>query len=45
MIRINLLPREELPKQRNIKLPQVGAFAPLVIVAVAVVAITASYFH
>ncbi len=45
MIRINLLPREELPKQRSIKLPQVGAFAPLAMVLVAVVVITASYFH
>ncbi len=45
MIRINLLPREELPKQRNIKLPQVGAFAPLVIVLVAVLAISGAYFH
>ncbi len=45
MIRINLLPREELPKQRNINLPQVGAFAPLAIVLVAVVVIAGSHFH
>jgi len=45
MIRINLLPREELPKQKSLKLPQMGTFAPLAIVLVAVVVITGSYFH
>ncbi len=45
MIRINLLPREELPKQNSIKLPQVGAFAPLAIVLVAVAVIGAAHFH
>lgn len=32
MIRINLLPKDEQPKVRTIQLPNVGAFAPLVIV-------------
>lgn len=45
MIRINLLPSEELPKQRSIKLPHVGVFAPLAIVLVAVVTISMAYFH
>jgi type IV pilus assembly protein PilN len=45
MIRINLLPREELPKQKSLKLPQVGAFAPLAIVLMAVMVITGAYLH
>jgi len=45
MIRINLLPRDEQPKQRNIKLPQVGAFAPVVLVLVAVIVISGALFH
>ncbi len=45
MIRINLLPRDEQPKQRSFKLPQVGAFAPVVLVLVAAVAITGAHFH
>lgn len=45
MIRINLLPRDERPKQRNIKLPQMGTFAPLVLVLAAAVAIGGTYFH
>lgn len=36
MIRINLLPREEVPKQRNLKLPELSTFAPLALVVVAV---------
>lgn len=36
MIRINLLPRDEAPKQRNLKLPDLGTFAPLVLIIVAV---------
>jgi type IV pilus assembly protein PilN len=36
MIRINLLPREDVPTQRNLKLPQLSTFAPLVLVVVAV---------
>ncbi|PJA75631.1 hypothetical protein CO151_05430 [bacterium CG_4_9_14_3_um_filter_65_15] len=37
MIRINLLPREEIVKRRTLHFPQVGNFAPLVLVAVALV--------
>jgi len=36
MIRINLLPREEVPKQRQISVPHLSTFAPLVLVIVAV---------
>jgi type IV pilus assembly protein PilN len=36
MIRINLLPREEMPKQRQINLPELSTFAPLVLVVIAV---------
>jgi len=45
MIRINLLPRDEQPKQRSLKLPQVGAFAPVALVLVAAVVITGAHFH
>jgi type IV pilus assembly protein PilN len=45
MIRINLLPREEMPKQKTIKIPQVGAFAPLAIVFVAFVVIGSAHVH
>lgn len=44
MIRINLLPREELPRRKSIQLPAVGNFAPLVLVAVAVVVVASSHF-
>ena len=36
MIRINLLPREDVPVQRSLKLPELSTFAPLVLVVVAV---------
>lgn len=36
MIRINLLPQEEIPRTRTIKMPEVGAFAPLAVAAAAV---------
>lgn len=45
MIRINLLPREELPRQKSIQLPAVGNFAPLALVAVAVVVIASAHFY
>jgi type IV pilus assembly protein PilN len=45
MIRINLLPRDEMPAQSRIKLPNVGNFAPMVLVLVAAVGIGAVYFH
>ena len=36
MIRINLLPREDVPAQRSVKLPELSTFAPLVLVVIAV---------
>ncbi len=45
MIRINLLPRDEMPAASRINLPNVGNFAPLVLVLVAAVGIGAVYFH
>lgn len=36
MIRINLLPREDVPAQRSLKLPELSSFAPLVLVVIAV---------
>jgi type IV pilus assembly protein PilN len=45
MIRINLLPRDEMPTQSRITLPHVGNFAPLVLVLVALVAVGAVYMH
>jgi type IV pilus assembly protein PilN len=36
MIRINLLPREDVPSQRSWKLPEISSFAPLVLVVIAV---------
>lgn len=39
MIRINLLPREDMPTQRSIKLPELSTFAPLVLVVVAIGAV------
>jgi type IV pilus assembly protein PilN len=44
MIRINLLPQDELPRQRTIQLPAVGNFAPLALVAVAVLIIASAHF-
>ena len=44
MIRINLLPQDELPKERSIQLPALGNFAPLALVAVAVLVIAGSHF-
>ncbi len=37
MIRINLLPREEIVTRRSWSIPQVGSFAPLVLVVAALV--------
>ncbi|MEN8007896.1 MAG: hypothetical protein ABFS42_12825, partial [Candidatus Krumholzibacteriota bacterium] len=45
MIRINLLPRDEMPAASRINLPNVGNFAPLVLVFVAAVGIGAVYIH
>jgi type IV pilus assembly protein PilN len=36
MIRINLLPKEEIPRTRTIKMPEVGAFVPVAIAAAVV---------
>ena len=36
MIRINLLPREDVPVQRNLTLPDLSSFAPLVLIVIAV---------
>lgn len=36
MIRINLLPREDVPVQRSWKFPEISTFAPLVLVVAAV---------
>ncbi len=44
MIRINLLPQDELPKQKGLQLPAVGNFAPLALVAVAVAIIASAHF-
>ena len=41
MIRINLLPREEMSAQRTIHLPQLGNLAPLVLVLVVFLAMAA----
>ncbi len=45
MIRINLLPQDELPKQSSLKLPNVGAFAPLAIVLVAALGIGSAHIY
>ena len=45
MIRINLLPRDEMPAASRISLPNVGNFAPLVLVLVALVGVGAVYMH
>ncbi|MDY0110537.1 MAG: PilN domain-containing protein [Candidatus Krumholzibacteria bacterium] len=36
MIRINLLPREDAPAKRSLKLPELSSFAPLVLIVIAV---------
>lgn len=43
MIRINLLPREEVARRRKIALPNVGNFAPLVLVLAALGGIGAAH--
>ncbi len=45
MIRINLLPRDEIHAESRLSLPNVGNFAPLVMVLVASVSIGAVYVH
>ena len=45
MIRINLLPSEEMPKQSRIQLPNLGTFAPLVILIVAALGIGSAHVY
>jgi type IV pilus assembly protein PilN len=45
MIRINLLPRDEMPAQSRMTLPNVGNFAPLALVLVAAVGIAGAHFY
>lgn len=45
MIRINLLPRDEMPAPSRMAIPAVGAFAPLALVLVAVVVIGGAHYH
>ncbi len=45
MIRINLLPYEEQPKQSRIQLPNLGSFAPLVLLIVAGLGIGAAHMY
>ena len=45
MIRINLLPKEDVPVQRNLTLPDLGTFAPLVLVAVAAVGLAVAHVY
>ena len=45
MIRINLLPRDEVAKPHKLVLPGVGAFAPLVLVLVAACSVAGGYVY
>jgi type IV pilus assembly protein PilN len=45
MIKINLLPKDEQPKERTIKLPDIGVFAPLIIVFVTFMAIGGAHIY
>ncbi len=45
MIKINLLPKDEQPKNRSIQLPNVGVFAPLVVVFVTFMAIGGAHIY
>ena len=45
MIRINLLPRDEMPAKSRMTLPNVGNFAPLALVLVAAIGIAGSHFY
>lgn len=45
MIRINLLPRDEMPAQSRLTLPNLSAFAPLALVAVAALGIGGAHFY
>ncbi len=45
MIRINLLPREEMATRRRIVMPEISSFAPLVLVLVAAATVAMSYVY
>jgi len=45
MIRINLLPREEMSTQRSVTMPDLGSFAPLVLVLVAAATVALGYVY
>ncbi|MCP4573148.1 MAG: hypothetical protein GY838_12395 [bacterium] len=45
MIRINLLPREEMSTQRSVTMPDLGTFAPLVLVLVAAATISLGFLY
>jgi len=45
MIRINLLPQDEMPRQRMPALPNLSVFAPLALVLVGAVIVAGSYFQ
>jgi Tfp pilus assembly protein PilN len=45
MIRINLLPREELHTQRSVTMPELSSFAPLILVFTAAATIALGYVY
>ena len=45
MIRINLLPRDEIPTKRTVTIPNLSTFAPLVLVVLALGGITVAYLY
>jgi hypothetical protein len=45
MIRINLLPQEETPRQRTVRLPHVGSVVPLVLVIAVVAGLGLTYTY
>ena len=45
MIRINLLPREEMATRRSIAIPRISSFAPLALVVVAAIGLTVVHMY
>ena len=45
MIRINLLPRDEMPAKSRMTLPNVGNFAPLALILVAALGIAGAHIY
>ena len=45
MIRINLLPREEMATRRSISIPQISSFAPLALIVVATIGLTVVHMY